>query len=68
MMPKGCENYANMILQRSQNELKMMPASPRKLVGGSVFGRARLGPRATDAPPRDRGPRAPPENTATNQF
>ena len=33
-----------------------MPASPRKLVGGSVFGRARLGPRATAASPPGPGP------------
>ena len=56
MMPKGCENYAKMILKWSQNDLKMMPASPRKLVGGSVFGRARLGPRATAASPPGPGP------------
>ena len=37
------------------NDAKMMPASPRKLVGGSIFERARLGPRATDAPPWDLG-------------
>ena len=34
----------------------MMRASSRELVGGSVFGRARLGPRATAAIPPEQEP------------